>query len=77
MVTAQWQQESTVKKTNKTSLQSTQDTATFIHFNTEILLTIINLRIGSEKGLWEVTVFVISKKWKKMEGKKDDYCSWN
>ena len=49
MVTTQWQQQSIVNKTNKTSLQSTQDTATFIHFNTKILLTVINLRTGSEK----------------------------
>jgi hypothetical protein len=43
------------------SLQSTQDIATSIHFNTEILFTVINLRTGSEKGIWEVMVFVISE----------------
>jgi len=36
-------------QTNKTLLQSTQDTATFTFFNTKILLIVINLRTGSEK----------------------------
>ena len=70
MATAQWQQQSTAKQANKTSLQSTQNTATFIYINTEFPLVVINFGTGGEEGYGICEGFVISGKWDHGRGRK-------